>query len=87
MKDALEARLGVRIDPHHDVIAWMTEYAAVLLNRFGVSHDGFTAYERLKGKRSRVVGLEFGERLHFRRHKIGNRLAKLDVMWDDGIFL
>lgn len=28
MKDALQTRLGIPVDPHHDVIAWMTEYAA-----------------------------------------------------------
>lgn len=56
MPDALEARLGVKIRPHHDVIARMTEYPAVLLNRFSIS----------KGNKGKFCGLEFGERLHFR---------------------
>lgn len=87
LKDALEARLGCKVPVDHDILAWLVEYAAVLLNRYNVSHDGLTAYERLKGKKSKLMGLEFGEQLHYRRQKIGNRLAKLDVMWEDGVFL
>ena len=40
---------------------WLTEYASYLLNRMEVSKDGKTAYERNKGKKARVMGVEFGE--------------------------
>ena len=50
VKSALETRWGVEIPDAHPVMVWVTEYVGFLLNRFEVSHDGKTAYERLKGK-------------------------------------
>ena len=34
-----------------------------------------------------MLGLEFGERLNFRRSRLPGKLAKLDCLWDDGVFL
>ena len=87
LKDALENRWRLKIGEEHKVLAWLTEYAAVLLNRYEVGHDGKTSYERLRGKTSRMLGLEFGERILFRRQPIGARLAKLDSLWEEGAFL
>ena len=61
MKGALEARWGVKIGSKHAVVPWIVEYATHLLNRFEVSHDGKTAYERCKGKAAKHMGIEFGE--------------------------
>ncbi len=51
----------------------MVEYAAFLLNRFEVGHDGKTTYERLKGTRMARQGIEFGEAVHC---KSGGGLGK-----------
>ena len=56
-------------------MAWLVEFAAVLINRYEVGHDGKTPYERLRGKPSKLLGLEFGERLHFRRCRAAGRMA------------
>ena len=88
LKDALETRLSTKIPAQHNIIAWMVEFAAVLVNRYEVGHDGKTSYERLRGKSSKLLGLEFGELLNFRRtrrpvqdgDKKQNRLAKLDSL-------
>ena len=95
LKDALETRLACKIPAQHNVIAWMAEFAGVLVNRYEVGHDGKTSYERLHGKSSKLLGLEFGELLNFRRTrrptqdggKKRNKLAKLDSLWSDGVFL
>ena len=63
MRSAAEGRLGVKWEHAHSVWAWIAEYASFLLNRFEVGHDGKTAYERCKGKKARVEGLEFLESL------------------------
>ena len=57
----------------------------MLINRYEVGHDGRTPYERLR--ETKMLGLEFGERLHFRRCRAAGRMAKLDVSWQDGVFL
>ena len=58
-----ESRAGEQIPSTHDLVPWLVEYAAVLLNRGRVSADGKTAYERLKGKRAALAGMQFGERI------------------------
>ena len=55
--------------------------AGTLVNKYGVGHGGSSPYERLRGKSSRLLGLEFGELVNFRRTPAGNRLAKLDSLW------
>ena len=52
-----------------------------------VSHDGKTAYERCKGKSAKVLGIEFGEAVMWKRKPSGGGLGKLQSMWDDGVFL
>ena len=34
-----------------------------------------------------LLGLEYGELVNCRRTLVGNRLAKLDSLWSDGVFL
>ena len=92
LKDALGSRMKRGIPANHNVIAWMVEFAGVLVNRYEVGHDGKTPYERLHGKKSKLLGLEFGELVNFRRTRAPtkdgrHRLAKLDSLWDDGVFL
>ena len=87
MRSALEARLGVKWDYDHAVWAWMAEYASYLLNRFEVGHDGKTSYERCKGKRAKVLGLEFGESVWWKRRPEGGGLGKLVTRWKEGVFL
>ena len=87
LKDALEGRLGGSIEVKHPVMAWIVEYAALTLNRFEVSADGKTAYERSKSKKAKTMGLEFGEAVMWKKKQSGGRLGKISSTWDDGIYL
>ena len=87
IRDALQHRLRIEIPSDQAVIAWMVEYSSVLLNRYEVGRDGKTAYERLRGRKSKMLGVEFGELVHFRRTPLGDRKDKLDSLWEDGIYL
>ena len=87
MRSALEEKLGVVLCVEHGVWRWMTEYATFLLNRGEVGHDGKTAYERCKGKRGKIPGIEFMEAVPWKRRPIGGPLGKLSCMWSDGVFL
>ena len=60
---AVESHLGEKIRSDHNLIPWLVEYAAVLLNRGQVGQDGKTAYGRLKGKAASLPGMQFVERL------------------------
>ena len=74
MKDALENKAKVKLTPRHPLMAWITEYAGRLLNRFEVGHDGTTAYERCKGKQAKTLGIEFGESILWKRRPVGGPL-------------
>ena len=87
LRSALEDRIGAKIDGEHGIWPWLVEHAAFLLNRGEVGHDGKTAYERCKAKRGKMPGLELGEKVLWRRKPVGNQLAKLTSLWEDGIFL
>ena len=86
MKSALEARLGRRVDAERRVVTFIAEYAAYLMNRLEVGKDGKTAYERVKGKRARVLGIEFGEKVLYKR-KSKDKMEKVNPRWEYGIFV
>ena len=87
IKNALEERLKIKIPGTHCILSWMVEFSGVLVNRYEVGKDGRTPYERSRGKKSKLLGLEFGEKLNFRRTRAPGRMAKLECLWEDGIFL
>ena len=41
------------------------------MKRLKVGEDGKTVHERVRGKKASVIGLEFGEKLLYKR-KLGN---------------
>ena len=77
----------MKIPTRHSVMPWLVEYAGLLLNRFEVSRDGKTSFERSKEKPAKTLGLEFGESVLWKRRPVGGALAKLTCLWEDGIFL
>jgi hypothetical protein len=87
MKDGLEHKAKMLIGARHPLMPWIVEYAGHLLNRFEVSQDGTTAYERLKGQSARTFGIEFGESVLWKRRAVGGALAKATCLWEDGVFL
>ena len=87
LKDALEMRLETETPSNHYILAWLVEFAGTVVNPYEVGCDGKTPYERLRGKQSRLIGLEFGGKANFWRTAVGARMAKLDSLWSDGVFL
>ena len=57
---SLSKRLGRELDARERIVAFIPEYAAYLYNRLIVGEDGKTAYQRMKGKKPTVLGVEFG---------------------------
>ena len=57
-------------------MAFIPDYVAYLVNRLKKGEDGRVAYERCKGKKPTVMGVEFGEKLLFRR-RTGQRMEKM----------
>jgi hypothetical protein len=86
LKLALEDRLGMKVSATSNIVAFLAEYAAYLLNRLEVGKDGKTAVERNKGKSSSVMGVEFGEKLMYKK-RVKDKSAKIEPRWEKGIFV
>ena len=86
MKSALDARVGVDVRDTSNILPWMVKYASVLINRYLVEKDGRTAYERLRGKKSKMLGFEFGESVRFRKagSESSTTYGRRDSPWDTG---
>ena len=82
----LQERLGRKLDGRERIVAFIPEYGAYLLNRLHQGMDGKVSYERSKGKRPRVVGLEFGEKVMYGIQR-KNVKAQLETRWAYGIFV
>jgi hypothetical protein len=85
MKNALEARIRVGIVASHCITSWLTEYVGYVINRLEIGKDGKTPYKRSRGKRAKVMGIDFGEKLLWMKWK-GALLDKIDVKREEGVF-
>ena len=87
-KLAFESHIGEKVRSGHNIIPWLVEYAAVLLNRGQVGSDANTSYERLNGKPANLPGLQFGERLLWRTNVPSrDRRNRMDTPTSEGIYL
>ena len=86
MKLALERRLGRLVPSTHPVMTWLVEHAAVVLNRFHVSRDGRTPYERIRGKKYKGEITEFGRKV-YHRHPGKVQGGSMEARWEVGIYV
>ena len=61
------------------MLPWLFRHAGDIITRCRIDHTGKTPYEKLKGKKSGVRMLPFGETVHFQpvfhsRDRIGDKL-------------
>ena len=59
MKLAFEKNLGIVMDVHSPLFAWLVEHSADVLTKCAVGGDGRTPYERVKQKRYHGEMVEF----------------------------
>ena len=86
LKDALESRVGRRIQGDHPAVPWLVMYAASVINRGRKDQEGFTPYRRWKGREFNKPVAEFGECVHYAPAFSAGR-NKFDVRWLDGVWL
>ena len=82
----LEAKAGQPIPITHDIIPWMVENVADLINKQLVGRDGKTAFERLKGNRYKGEFLEFGSCI-FHRVPEKPQGGLMTQRWMPGVWL
>ena len=82
----LQDRLGRKVSTRERIVAFIPDYVGYLINRLKKGEDGKVGYERCKGKKPTVIGVEFGEKLLFRR-RTGQKMEKMNERWQYGIFV
>ena len=82
----LQDRLGTKVDARERIVAFIPEYAAYLHNRLMVGEDVKVPYQRVKGKKPTVLGVEFGEKILYKVPKKA-KMDKLSPRWIHGIFV
>ena len=80
-------QLNRKIDARERMVAFIPEYAAYIMNRLTKGLDGKVAYERIKGKKPSIIGIEFGEKVFYKTKPDKNKLQKINARWDYGIFV
>ena len=63
MHAALQGRLKMLIPMRRPIMHWLMEHVASVMNRYAVGNAGFTAYQRLHGRRANSKAVEFGEKV------------------------
>jgi len=84
---ALERKLEGKVPTHHPIMTWLVEHVADVITKHLQGKDGRTAYERLLGRPCREEGLEFGEKVWYRRRKDQITRTGLEARWQEGVWL
>ena len=87
LKSALDQKYKRQIGAKEPVLAWLINYASVLLSRYSRGADGRTPYERSTGKTWKQCLPEFGETVLYQPLKGEHSASKLDARFEDGVFL
>ena len=87
LKDALETKLKVKLQPGDAITEWIFRWSAMLCSRYLVGKDGRTAYERRRGRTCKVPVVSFGEVVHFKELHPNCRRDKMLTDWHLGIWL
>ena len=88
LKDHVEAKTNMQLKGDQPILAWIIDYAGILITRMKVGTDGKTAYQRLKWKKATNQVTAICEKvLYMPNKKSGSRLNKLEPKFKYGILL
>ena len=85
LKADAEAALGITLDVDHPMVAWLIRHSAWLLNRFAIGKDGYTAFERSRGRSFKGEMAKLFEMVLYRPHDVG--LHKFEDRVEVGMWL
>ena len=78
-KDSVDHKYGVKLGYGHILVPWLFKFAGDIITRCRIDSTGRTPYEKLKGKKSSIPVVQFGEKVDFQRlfhsrDKVGRKL-------------
>ena len=87
MKEQMEDRAGMKLEPEDVIMQWMVRWAAMMYSRLKVGPDGKTAFERQRGKKCKTEVVPFGEKVMYERLKDGGRKNIMESNFEEGLWL
>ena len=84
---ALERKVEGYIPSEHPLMSWLVEHVADIITKYLRGNDGRTGYERLYGKQVHEEGLEFGEKIRWKKRRKHDYNIVLDPRWEEGTWL
>ena len=89
LRSYLQHKIGRTIEIDHPLLTWMLEHTSTLRNAIIRGSDGYTPWQRSRGRAFAMSSFSFGEKCHFKlpmkgphKEKRGNSTD----LWEDGIF-
>ena len=83
LKESLQIESGYTVPDASPLLAWLIEYAGTLLTLYHRGPDGFTPYQRLKGRPWKLALPRFGECVEAYRRKT----SRWEARWVPGVFV
>ena len=86
LKASLEIKVGSRINLSDPIVPLLVRHAAHIINVSRVRDNGRTAWQLMKGRRSRTPLLPFGEVVMFKIPTTNRRIGSFEDRWEKGIW-
>ena len=86
LRAALEINVGGKINLSDPIVPLIVRHAAYVINVSRVRENGRTAWQLMKGRRSRTPLLPFGEVIMFKIPKTNKRIGSFEDRWEKGIW-
>ena len=87
-KGQLEEKTQTKLESGGVVMQWLIRWAAMMVSRFLVGHDGRTGHERRRGRRCNMEVYPFGEKVWYRKIRVNENIKLgIDVDMAEGIWL
>ena len=86
LKAALEINVGGKVNLSDPIVPLIVRHAAYIINVSRVRENGRTAWQLMKGRRSRTPLLPFGEVVMFKIPKTNKRIWSFEDKWEKGVW-
>ena len=83
LKEHVEYKAQMKIPSTHPSLAWLVEYAAILMNLYQIGEDGLTPYQRRRGDRWNAALPQFAEKVKYLR----KTNQKVEPRFQSGVYI
>ena len=87
LKSALSLNIGTAVNLDMHIVLWLVRHAAYLITRCRVHSCGRTLLQMMKGRKSVMELVPFGETVMFKIPKTSQAAGRFEDKWESGVWL